>query len=292
MTNRSAHILVASLRGGDVTSQHIFDLVRFLRGQGMDVRVFYEQEAHDLPADMQAAASQTRYEDYHPGDGLTIVCYAGWFHLAERLREATGPTLFWYHGVTSPDLAAPEAARIQVQTDQSRTTLAWHAHLAAASSLLHAQELHRLSGYPLDRIQVVPMTASTNTPGAQADSTRATPLAEVIAAVDRMAQAGPPPGHAADRQPLFDYADIALRGYEVRSSAPLVGRWIAAVRRALTAHVKEAYLDFIVERQVNYNQQLAAEVERLQAEVRRLQAEVDALRRQPHPHQDSEDTTP
>ena len=75
----------------------------------------------------------------------------------------------------------------------------------------------------------------------------------------------------------------ALRGYVVRSGLPVVGQWVAAIRRALTSHVKEPYLDLIVERQVNYNQLLAAEVERLQAEVRRLQAELDRLRRQDSP---------
>lgn len=89
------------------------------------------------------------------------------------------------------------------------------------------------------------------------------------------------------RPRLAAHADIALRGYTVRSGAPVVGRWIAAVRRALTWHVKEAYLDRIVERQVNYNQTLALEIERLQHEVRLLQTELEALHRN-----SSKDETP
>lgn len=77
--------------------------------------------------------------------------------------------------------------------------------------------------------------------------------------------------------PLFDRADIALRGYRVHSGAPVVGRWIAAARRGLTAHVKEAYLDPIVERQVSYNRLLATEVERLAAEIKHLQSLMDIL---------------
>ncbi len=80
-------------------------------------------------------------------------------------------------------------------------------------------------------------------------------------------------------RPLLVYADVALRDYRVRSGAPVVGRWIAAVRRALTAHVKEEYLDVIVERQVAYNRELAAEVERLQTQVRALHDQVDAQQR-------------
>jgi hypothetical protein len=78
--------------------------------------------------------------------------------------------------------------------------------------------------------------------------------------------------------PLYHLADVALRDYRVRSGVPLVGRLIEWVRTHSTTHVKEAYLDRMVERQVVYNRILANEVRRLQAEVHRLQAQMENLR--------------
>ncbi len=71
---------------------------------------------------------------------------------------------------------------------------------------------------------------------------------------------------------LLDLADTAYRDYRVRSSLPLISPLITWLRRQSTTHVKEAYLDRIVEQQVNYNRRLAREVEA-------LRAEVDALKR-------------
>ncbi|MEJ2211839.1 MAG: glycosyltransferase family 1 protein, partial [Anaerolineae bacterium] len=69
-------------------------------------------------------------------------------------------------------------------------------------------------------------------------------------------------------------SDVALRGYVVRSRAPLVGPLIAWVRRNLTSHLREPYLDPIVERQVTVNRRTA---EWLQRAARALDA---AARRQ------------
>src|SRR5690606_11951008 len=100
----------------------------------------------DLPSDIQPVTAPAHYADYTPTSGLTILQYTGWFALAERVRDAPGPTLFWYHGVTPPEFAGAEALRAQLQTGQLRTVLAWQAHLAVAASPFTAQELHRLSG--------------------------------------------------------------------------------------------------------------------------------------------------
>jgi holo-[acyl-carrier protein] synthase len=71
---------------------------------------------------------------------------------------------------------------------------------------------------------------------------------------------------------------VALRNYRVRSGLPVVGGVIEWVRKNSTTHIKEAYLDPIIEQQVNYNRLLADEIFQLQAEVRRLQNEVDRPR--------------
>ncbi len=69
---------------------------------------------------------------------------------------------------------------------------------------------------------------------------------------------------------LLDLADTAYRDFRVRSGLPLVGPLVAWLRRQSTTHVKEAYLDRIIEQQVNYNRRLAREIEQLRAEVEAL----------------------
>jgi len=58
-------------------------------------------------------------------------------------------------------------------------------------------------------------------------------------------------------------ADVALRDYTVRSRLPLVGPFVAWVRRNLTSHLREPYLDLIVERQVAFNQDVATWMEQV-----------------------------
>ncbi len=57
---------------------------------------------------------------------------------------------------------------------------------------------------------------------------------------------------------LARQADVMLRGYRVRSKLPLIGPLIAWFRRNLTSHLREPYLDPILERQVALNRELVA----------------------------------
>ena len=52
-------------------------------------------------------------------------------------------------------------------------------------------------------------------------------------------------------------ADVMLRGYTVRSGLPLVGPLVAWVRRNLTSHLREPYIDPTLERQVAFNRRVA-----------------------------------
>ena len=51
-------------------------------------------------------------------------------------------------------------------------------------------------------------------------------------------------------------ADVMIRGYVVRSKMPVVGRVVAWLRRNLTSHLREPYVDPMFERQVAFNRQM------------------------------------
>jgi hypothetical protein len=90
-------------------------------------------------------------------------------------------------------------------------------------------------------------------------------------------------------------SDIALRDYEVRSRVPLVGPLIVWVRRNLTSHLREPYVDPMVEKQVDLNRQAAEWMRRaatllgdstrrqieLEAQVKALEAQVESLASRP-----------
>ncbi|MBN1138389.1 MAG: hypothetical protein JXM73_17505 [Anaerolineae bacterium] len=67
-------------------------------------------------------------------------------------------------------------------------------------------------------------------------------------------------------------ADIMLRGYQVRSRVPVLGPLIAWVRRNLTSHLREPYLDPILERQVAVNRALVVVLR----ELLRRQVDLEA----------------
>lgn len=66
---------------------------------------------------------------------------------------------------------------------------------------------------------------------------------------------------------LYVQSDVMLRGYVVRSRIPLLGAFIAWLRRNLTSHLREPYLDPTLERQVQFNHRLVAALERLQLQL-------------------------
>jgi len=73
---------------------------------------------------------------------------------------------------------------------------------------------------------------------------------------------------------LSKTADIMDRGYVVRSNLPLIGPLIAWVRRNLTSHLREPYLDPALERQVAFNREV---VQTLQRVLARSSEEAAAL---------------
>lgn len=70
-------------------------------------------------------------------------------------------------------------------------------------------------------------------------------------------------------------ADVMKRGYVVRSKMPIFGPLIAWIRRNLTSHLREPYLDPIVEKQVAFNRHVAFTLHQI------LDAMIDDRMRKP-----------
>jgi len=465
MSQANADVLIHSVRGGDATSQLIFDLARVLAERQQAVRICYNYNAAHLPADMQPLIRQSRYAEYTPAADLTILQYPIWFPLAERFRQASGKRLFWYHGVTPPALWQIDTNREALEIAEARRELVWHAQLAVATSPFTAQELQQATGYPRERIRIIPLVVPVErlqTPPAADELTRlrtqwklhgqqillyvgriaghkridllvqalaavrtelptlhllivgdtqSNPVAQQIYAqlqrqiaelrltervtftgsvaavepyyhladlvvqasqhegfgaplIEAMAAGVPviasasgampwvlqaesgesnaagltfPPDDVAalamqirrvlgepalraaliarGRRRVGDFSaaqfharvvellvelatlaqqpeptaqfsnsslnaavDVALRTYEVHSELPLIGRWLAWLRSNSTTHLKEAYLDRIIERQVNFNRTATQQTQQLQRELLELRQAVEAMR--------------
>jgi len=81
---------------------------------------------------------------------------------------------------------------------------------------------------------------------------------------------GPPQVLSPDQSRLLAQADVMLRGYTVRSQAPLVGRLIAWIRRNLTSHLREPYLDPMIERQVAFNRAVVQSLAALEQHIHNM----------------------
>jgi glycosyltransferase involved in cell wall biosynthesis len=97
--------------------------------------------------------------------------------------------------------------------------------------------------------------------------------------------------------PLADEAesrsDVSLGGYTVQSNVPVLGPLIAWIRRNMTSHLREPYIDRMIERQVALNLRVTEWLRRaatagssyarqqaeLEARVEDLEAQVEALAR-------------
>ncbi len=84
------------------------------------------------------------------------------------------------------------------------------------------------------------------------------------------------------QQHLQQLTQVGMPEYTVRSNLPIVGPLVAWARKQMTAHMKEPYLDAIVERQERFNtallQTLLPALEQSRYEQRRLKREVGILR--------------
>ncbi len=150
-------ILANSVHAGDATGRHVCDLARVLIGAGCRVRIGYDGVFTRRDEDIRAISILVRPGDAIPDADLLIVEYSGWYPLADRIRSCGTRSIFWYHGVTPPELWGSEVDRDSLERSVFGCRLARYADISVADSPFGAAELAESSGIPLDGILVVPI---------------------------------------------------------------------------------------------------------------------------------------
>lgn len=172
------------VRGADSIGRELIEWVRLLLRNGHTVRVIVEQVGSGTPADVRAlTVVHSEHSLRHSADweyvcaaDLVICDYPAFYGLADVLRVIAQPAvLFRYYGVTPPALWPDPEGRAYLEQSRRRASLVHFADVAITHSEFTRQELHHLTGYPLDRISVLPCSIAAPPAG------KAAPLVQTAA---------------------------------------------------------------------------------------------------------------
>lgn len=307
-------LITPYLNTEDAISQRVASQAHFFHGRGDKVFIYSARppaqpvDSESLPARVVVSTDTALTDDaYFAASELFIFHGAGFYPLLAVLPQLErGAVIFYYHydpagGVEAgqPALASlitcvdlvvaegEEAARslaerhdyraapvhvlpVTAASSAAEYALFWTEAVAAATAWLPNRP------YPFGRLPAweelhPPPRASETTPGTGADG--------LTGAVSET-----------EAQKLLAGAATAQRDYVVRSRLPIVGPLIAWVRRNLTSHLREPYIDPTFERQESFNRQVAqalatlihqkgAEQAALEERIRRLEQRLAELSR-------------
>lgn len=182
------------VRGADSIGRELIEWVRLLHRNGHTVRVIIERVGPGTPTDIRAltvvhterSLRESADWEYVRTADLAICDYPAYYELSDVLRVVEHPSvLFIYHGVTPPSLWPDTAGRAYLEQSRRRASLVHFAAAAVTHSEFTRQELHHLTGYPLDRISVIPCIIPAP-PSVQAAPSSRT-LEPIILSVGRLA---------------------------------------------------------------------------------------------------------
>ncbi|MHB1356111.1 MAG: glycosyltransferase family 4 protein [Anaerolineae bacterium] len=152
------NILADSIIAGDAVGRHNVDVARALVAGRLDVRIYYENLFSRQEKDIQSISTRISDINAIPEADVTILQYAGWFPLAEQFKTAIGARVFWYHGVTPPDLWGTQIDQDLLVRSRFGARLVHASDVAVADSPFGGEELGRLTNYPRDRILTIPIS--------------------------------------------------------------------------------------------------------------------------------------
>lgn len=118
-------------------------------------------------------------------------------------------------------------------------------------------------GYPLERIFVIQPALDEARYGEQLTGIVSLALQDALPQAELPLASSKAPSPSLSLNHLEAQADVMLRDYKVRSNIPLLGGLVAWVRKNITSHLREPYLDPTLERQVAFNRRLVSELRAL-----------------------------
>jgi glycosyltransferase involved in cell wall biosynthesis len=157
-------LLASSAAAGDALGHQVAAQARCLADRGWEVRL-YLGTAAGLRADLAPflAAEPTRpwraatERAYLLQADLVLAVYSDYFPLLDllpALAEGRPRVVLSYHGVT-PSTLWDAADRHRREEDERQRAVVWCADAALAHSRFTTAELHRATGFPLDRIHTL-----------------------------------------------------------------------------------------------------------------------------------------
>jgi hypothetical protein len=316
-------LINVNLKAEDAVGTCIINQVQFFRRRGDDARVYVLHSPQNAPPDVKAVTSVVTLEELTEGawehfrlSDLYIYHCPGYYVLMESIRNIDrGTVIFYYRNTTLSEQQGSGGDRDVLAQDVDGSALVHYADWCIISSPSDRQDLVDRVGYAFDRIHVLPLTVSSKQPAPGDEDPLERYEAHFAEIVDQSVTYTLPeipsePAEEGRTQGKFpstalrdelvlgiltdeikDRSDIAIRGYVIRSGIPLVGPLIAWARRNLTSHLREPYLDPMIERQVAFNHTVAGWMKRairvwtaatrrqteLEAQVEALEAQVEAL---------------
>lgn len=265
------------LRSQDAISLYIVHLAQFLAQRGIEVHIHVPGVSMTVPGDVATCLAvrgegKSLTEAPDPAESDVCVYYVPgsepWFPEITRIQRAV--VVLDFHG--------------PIRDEDSRW-LPYADLCVAATPEIRANLAHR-HGYAHDRIYVL----SPEHPQYWQDLARlveraAMGVLEPAAERDECPPGPPVALRDSSRFPKLyvvsrivrDRADVAMRDYVVHSRLPVMGPLVAWLRRNLTSHLREPYLDPIVERQVAFNQEVAAWMEQTLEQLEQMDERLNQL---------------
>jgi hypothetical protein len=274
-------IIAPTPANGERMGRRVAAQEEFFRRQGDEVVVHLAETTSGSAPALGTPAAQTNRPTAGPlpiADLYIFHCAEPYLLLEELAQLERGVTVLYYH-----QMAAERATGVGLG-ESPLSRLAAYADLVVADGQAAAHALAADHGYTAMPVHVVPVDAQT-TPAeydllwaeAVAAATawlpnrpypygRLAALDEIHPPAVRTASASTESAPATDLDSTLLRADLEAllasaatmpRDYVVRSRLPVVGPLLAWLRRNLTSHLREPYIDPTFQRQELFNRQVA-----------------------------------
>jgi hypothetical protein len=251
-------------------AQHFVAQARAFRAHGDQVHLLLGEGRQNLPDDL----GERLVAGAEPPSSDLLIYHLVGDALPPSLRQQTRGVVFVHdHGQ---------------KTDGGDSLAAHYADLCLVSDEVRRQELLAEYSLPPERVHLLPELDQEMAycsaflefvDRALADDWPPAPRLPVEGAMNQIESKTPttPASPGASLALARSQADVMPRDYQVRSRIPLLGGLVAWLRRNLTSHLREPYLDPTLERQVAFNRTVVDWMEGVEGRLAAMAAQIEQL---------------